>query len=125
MKKIILIVIALLIGFDISAQEVVSSGGGTQSTAEHQISWTLGEVVIDTYVEGGSIITQGFHQTKLSLTPITELLLPNIKMNVFPNPTQDFIHIYFNELVKNTNYSLFDLSGKMLESNLILEHETS
>ena len=95
MKKTGLIAIALLIGLVISAQEVVSSGGESQSVTGYQVSWTLGETVIETISSGGNILTQGFQQPKLSLTPVTDLLYPDIKMKVFPNPTQGFTNYTF------------------------------
>ena len=74
MKKTVLIAIALLIGLVISAQEVVSSGGESQSVTGYQVSWTLGETVIETISSGGNRLTQGFQQPKLSLNHVTDLI---------------------------------------------------
>ncbi|MBE0654801.1 MAG: hypothetical protein IH594_13445, partial [Bacteroidales bacterium] len=95
MKKIVLFSVAMLIGLAISAQQVVSSGGGSKSATGVQISWTLGEPVIETFSSGSTILTQGFHQSKLSATPVTDLLFPEMELTVFPNPTQDYVIIQF------------------------------
>ena len=124
MKIIILLIIILLIGVTISAQEVVSSGGETQSAAGYEISWTIGEPVIETFTGSSNILTQGFHQSKLTVTPITEFLKSNVELKVFPNPTNDFVLIQFNELIENSGYTLFSLTGKVLESKLITSTET-
>jgi uncharacterized protein (TIGR02145 family) len=42
---------------------VVGSSGGTGTSAEATISWTIGEPVITTLVQPGSILSQGFHQS--------------------------------------------------------------
>lgn len=124
MKKIILFSIAMLISITISAQQVVSSSGGYQSATGVTLSWSLGEPVIETFSSGSIILTHGIHQSKLSATPVTDLLFPGIALKVFPNPTQDFVIVQFKELFKNVHCSLFDLTGKMLESKLITEAET-
>ncbi len=124
MKIIILLIIILLIGVTISAQEVVSSGGETQSASGYEISWTIGEPVIETFTGGSNILSQGFHQSKLTVTSLTEILNPDIKLKVFPNPTNDFVLIQFNELIENSGYTLYNLTGKVLESKLITSNET-
>ena len=124
MKKIIIIFFVLLIGTTLSAQEVISSGGETQSASGYEISWTIGEPMIETFTGGSNILTQGFHQSKLTVTSLTENLYLDIKLKVFPNPTNDFVLIQFNELIENSGYSLFNLTGKVLESKLITSTET-
>lgn len=124
MKQIILLITILLISVTLTAQEVVSSGGETQSASGYEISWTIGEPVIETFTGGSNILTQGFHQSKLTVTPITEFLNSKIELKVFPNPTSDFILIQFNELIENSGYTLFELTGKILESKLITSTET-
>lgn len=52
------------------------------------------------------------HQSKLTAISITELLDPEIEVSVFPDPTQDFVTIKFNELSDNLQYSVFVLHEK-------------
>jgi hypothetical protein len=103
----------------VSAQEVVSSAGDTQSAAGYEVSWTVGEAVIETLIAGSNILTQGFHQTKLTVTAVSELLIPGLDIKVFPNPTQDFITVHFSEYIEGSTYFLYDFSGKLLENKLI------
>ena len=124
MKNLFSLTIILLIGTVLTAQEVVSSGGESQSASGYEISWTIGEPVIETISSGTNTLTQGFHQSKLTVTPVTEFFYPDIEMKVFPNPTQDFVIIQFNEMIKNLHFSLFDLTGKVLKSKLITSTET-
>lgn len=36
-------------------------------------------------------------------------------INIFPNPTKDFITIKLNEIYQNVSYSIFNLNGKLIE----------
>lgn len=47
--------------------QVVASAGGSQSTANFSVDWTLGEPVIGDVSGGSLILTQGFQQSFLSL----------------------------------------------------------
>lgn len=105
--------------FSLLAQNVVSSGGETQNVPGYEVSWTIGEPVIETISSGTNTLTQGFHQSKLLVTPVSELLLPEITIRVFPNPTSDFVTVQFNKIMENSLLSLFDLSGKKLENRQI------
>lgn len=119
MKYLIIIPLLLLYLPVASAQQVVASNGNSNSTTTVEVSWTIGESVIDTYVIDENILTQGFHQTRLTVTAISEILFPGLEINVFPNPTQDILTIQFNELIEGSSFRLYDLSGKLLENKLI------
>lgn len=108
----------------VSAQEVVSSNGDTKSAAGHEVSWTVGEAVIETLIGSTNTLTQGFHQSRLTVTAVTDLLYPGIEIKVFPNPTQEFITIRFSEYIEDTRYSIYDLRGKLIENKLISSADT-
>jgi len=60
------------------------------ATAGAQLSWTLGEAVIETYAPGGGTaqLTQGFHQTQLTVVALNESVTV-FPVLVYPNPTTD------------------------------------
>ena len=124
MKYSIIILMLFLAGSMVSAQEVVSSNGDSKSAAGVEVSWTVGEAVVATLIGSSNTLTQGFHQTKLTITAVSELLLPGIEIKVFPNPTQDFITIHFSEYVEDSRYWLYDLRGKLIENKLINSADT-
>jgi hypothetical protein len=124
MKYLIFIVILFLAGSVVSAQQVVSTNGDSRSAAGYEVSWTVGETVIETLIGSSNTLTQGFHQTKLTITAVSELLFPGLEIKVFPNPTQEFITIHFSEYVENSRYSLYDLKGRLLENKLISSADT-
>lgn len=124
MKYLIIIPLLLLYLPVASAQQVVASNGNSNSTTTVEVSWTIGESMIDTYVIDENILTQGFHQTRLTATAVSEILFPGLEINVFPNPTHDILTIQFNELIEGSRYHLYDLSGKWMENKLISSTET-
>ena len=124
MKYLVILLFLIPAFANLSAQEVISSNGEAQAAAGVEVSWTLGEAVIDTYIGGSTALTQGFQQTKLTVTAVSDLLIPGLEIRVFPNPTPDIITVHFSEFVENTKYWLYDLRGKLLENKLIRSADT-
>jgi len=106
-------------GSVVTAQEVISSTGASQAASGIEVSWTLGELVIETISSGSNTLTQGFHQSKLTVTSVPGFHSAGIELKVYPNPTHDFIIIQFDELVDGAGYSFFDVTGKEIERKLI------
>lgn len=124
MKNIIFTITIMLSSIVVSfAQEVTSAAGKTNSVAEYEVSWTLGEPVIETGVTGNYTLTQGFHQPKFTVTAI-ENFAENLSIKVYPNPTQQFILIQSDKQLENAKYALFGLSGKKLMEGEIRSRST-
>lgn len=98
--------------------EVIASAGGHFDNGATQLSWTVGEVVIDTYDNGANILTQGFHQTQLSVTSVEESLA-DIRLNMYPNPTSESLNIELGNNENDINLQLFDMSGKLVHKDVI------
>ncbi len=94
--------------------EVIATSGEHFSNGTSQLSWTIGEVMIDTYSEGGNIVTQGFHQTQLTVTSIEESNPLSLDVNVFPNPTSQFLNIGVEGEHSELTATLYDMHGKLL-----------
>ena len=54
--------------------------------------------------------------TYFDLPECEQLNSPQLTLEVFPNPTSDFVHLLFNEIVDNVIIEVFSASGKKLES---------
>jgi hypothetical protein len=124
MKYTIIILILFLAGSVVSAQQVVSSSGDSQSAAGVEVSWTVGEAVIETLIAGSTALTQGVHQTEITVTAVSDNYFPGLEIKVFPNPTPEIVTINFSEYIEGSLYWLFDLRGKLLENKLISSAET-
>lgn len=99
----------------IQAQEVVSTAGSYGETASGSLSWTVGEPVIETITNGTNTLTQGFQQSKLTVTAINDLKIPGIELSVYPNPTNSFLSIEVKtDKQRDLLLSLFDINGKLI-----------
>ena len=115
MKTFIPILIIVFSGVTAAAQQVVASFGNTSTAGGYTVAWTLGEPVIETLTGANNILTQGMHQTNLVVTNLQDFPFPGLEVNVYPNPTGDFLRI---EVIRQGNelfmYGLSDISGRRL-----------
>lgn len=100
-------------------QQVISSSGAYDVSDDNSISlsWTLGELVITT-VESSSgdlILTQGFQQSKMSVTAIRENTDLGVKVLIYPNPTSEIVNIKFaSPLDGETHMFIIAPDGKQI-----------
>ena len=99
MKQIYLTLILVLAAMTVYGQtverQVISSTGMISSNDGVSISSTVGEVSVETVIEGTVILTQGFQQPEDgggSTTAIQDYEL-KVDYKVFPNPTSDVLNI--------------------------------
>lgn len=124
MKKIYLIFgILSVFLLNVNAQEIISTSGDYFENTNASISWTVGESMIETYSNGTNVLTQGFQQTRLTSSSIFELEDTGISVNIAPNPTTDFIHLYIDNF-KDINYQLYDFNGKLIRQADVNSIET-
>jgi len=117
MKKTLIFFCSLLLyslGIAQSAQPVVISVDGDYVIAEDStlsIAYTVGEVLTQT-LDGGSFkFTQGFHQPNLIITAVEDLW-PELKIELFPNPSINQVNIKLQEELGQLQFQLFDLKGQ-------------
>lgn len=122
---LILIAISICILNDIQAQrnEMVSSGGDYFKNNMGSISWTLGELSIETSVLENNILTQGMQQPLLEImvTSIIESLDNEIK--AFPNPTDGLLYLK-TTFSGGMSYQVFNLLGNDIDHGLITQSES-
>ena len=97
--------------------QVVASSGGQDNA---QLNWTIGEVMIETYSRQNDIVTQGFHQTRLTVVGLDESVNPDIALEVFPNPTSDRVIVQHKGSDKGFNYELINANGQVVLQDRIL-----
>ena len=116
-RKVYLILFGLFFftASTISAQQVISSAGTHAVGTGVQLSWTVGEPVIATFTGSSVILTQGFHQTRLTVTAIDPTLFPSLEVNVYPNPVSAQLRFKISgERNQNMSYRLFNAEGKAI-----------
>lgn len=117
MNKYLLLTIGVTFCTSINAQstspEVLASSGEHFTGTNAQLSWSLGELITETYSIATNQLTQGFHQTNLILSSIEDLTT-DYSIDVYPNPTSNYISV---ETLKNNelmNIEIFDINGKLI-----------
>lgn len=124
MKKHALLIFTIFGALSISAQsitpEVIASGGDHYVQTNAQLSFTIGEVVIETVTATNSIITQGFHQPDGASNPGFESNLPAyLGVNIYPNPSADHITVELENNTMDLTIELFEMTGKLVASERI------
>lgn len=124
--KTMFVILALVLCTGLSAQQVVSTAGSTYVNNGGSLSYTMGEGVAQTLTKGDKILTQGFHQTTISVA--TERVIKDLGFSIeaFPNPTSDFLNLRIEkETLQGLHFLLFDMSGKLLSKRAIERSETT
>jgi hypothetical protein len=130
--SLFLFVMALIGTVTVKAQQVLSTAGNHSENGTVQLSWTIGEPVISTFSNGSNILTQGMHQTKLTVTAIEEIELSGLGISAFPNPASDFVNLKVtclspvlpDEMWKEFSFQLYDMKGKVIMQKQIGSAET-
>ena len=111
----------------IAAQQVISTAGESfTSPSFGTISWTIGELLINTYSSGEIVLTEGIQQSNLLVTAISIPESAPFHLNVFPNPVTDFIHIQ-GDFSENESYSIRVVSSDgilVLKKEIISESQS-
>lgn len=108
------------------AQEVVATAGSTLGNSSGSISYTIGEGVAQTFTIGDKTLTQGFHQTTISVKIISELKDPDFSVSVFPNPASDMLTLRLTKgNILGLQYFLYDINGNLITQKNLESDETT
>ncbi|MCY7327172.1 MAG: T9SS type A sorting domain-containing protein [Saprospiraceae bacterium] len=101
--------------------QVLGSTGKSAVRAGRYYAYTIGEPFITT-LQGSKHLTQGFHQPELCVLVAThDVDLADWQIEVFPNPTADFLHIkYSPEHTGRLEAAVFNLLGQLIVENIPL-----
>lgn len=120
MRKNVLIFLSVnaLLLTTVTAQDmprtvVGSAGDYYQNILVGNLHWTVGEIAVSRY-ENGLELGEGFHQVYYDLLVQTAEELPEEwEINVYPNPTTDWLEVRFPE-TETLFLKLFDIQGRLL-----------
>jgi len=121
MRKLVFLFIACLVvsyanGQSVSSS-VVATAGNSVETGDINVSWTVGEVAVETLGTAGQtvVLTQGFQQGYFEITSIGDPLNSEFKINVYPNPASDFIWIDLKSENKiDAIVEIYNMEGKLV-----------
>lgn len=95
---------------------VISNAGDVMKAGNFSIEWTLGELAVETFKNGNSTLTQGFHQGQIIITKTHDAELSGYK--IYPNPTIE------NLIIENSNndaaYELISGGGALIQRSSLL-----
>ena len=99
-----------------SAQEVLSSGGDISSNASGiSMSYTIGELVCETYTSTTHFQTQGYQQSMLSFS-IFQVQGLDKEITVSPNPSSQYINLRLEFPTQEyLRYELYDIKGNLID----------
>lgn len=106
----------LVIGYGQSiSSSVIASGGGSYEAGGISLSWTIGELAVETFTTSNLILTQGFQQGYYEITSVNDPLVKSIDLEIYPNPAIDFINIEIkNTEVKSVRLELYNIDGALI-----------
>jgi hypothetical protein len=132
-RKVKVLGVATLLTFTfslstVSAQESVNATGGNASGSGGSASYSVGQVVYTTNTGTNGSVSQGVQQPYVIsvVTGIEEAKVINLSVSAYPNPTTDYLTLSIGEFeISNLSYQLYDMNGKLLQSEKISGNQTS
>jgi hypothetical protein len=140
MKKRVIIALTVLMSSLVSIGQEVDTlfiqlygiGGGYGETPSGQsLSFSMGEMMVETESNFNQTLTQGFQQNSFeAVVGIIEIEDISFSLDAYPNPTSDYLNIKIQSSVSEVNAATFsvlfyDLSGKEISvEQQIVDDET-
>lgn len=121
----------LLLGLGLTglqAQTSVNATGTNASGSGGTVSYSVGQVVYTTNTGASGSVAQGVQQPfEISVvTGLEEAKGINLSVTAYPNPTTDYLTLSISEFeISNLTYQLYDISGKLLQSEKITGNQTN
>ena len=124
-KKLLILLLSFLsIILFAQPQQVISSAGNMFEHSSGSISFTMGECITITCCSETNILTQGFQQSRLVIIDIGPPREQQIEISAFPNPANSYV-ILKTENYQGLTYTLYDLTGRIIEQNGLYRTETT
>ena len=115
----------------LQAQESVNATGGDASGSGGSVSYSVGQVVYTTNIGANGSVAQGVQQPyEISVvTGLEEAKGINLSVSAYPNPTTDYLTLRIDASttlsIQSMSYQLYDMNGKLLQSEKITGNQTS
>jgi hypothetical protein len=130
-KTVLLSVLLLIFGFvSIQAQEALAASGGEATGSGGAVSYTVGQAFYVTHSGTTGSLAEGVQQP-IEISVVVGIDKPGITLNIsaYPNPTTNILYLEvdasFSQNNQSLRYQLFDLSGRMLASEEIVNDVTT
>ena len=128
MKKLVLSILIVIVGVPLIAQEAIPAAGGDATGSGGSVSYSVGQMVYTTNTGTNGSVAEGVQQPyEISVVVgIEQAKDINLICTAYPNPTTDLL-ILEVEGAANEKFlfQLFDIMGKLLVSNKIIDNKTT
>ncbi len=112
----------------LQAQTSVNATGRNASGSGGSASYSVGQLAYTTNTGTNGSVSEGVQQPfEISeVTGIEEAKGINLSVSAYPNPTTDYLTLSISEFeISNLTYQLYDISGKLLQSEKITGNQTN
>lgn len=134
LHKMFFLSVVLLVGIglaEVQAQESFNSSGGNSSGTGGSVSYSVGQLFYTSSFGTTGSVAQGVQQPYEISVVIGLEQANNISLQclAYPNPANEYVKLKVDVISSQSlqlmNYQLFDLNGKLVETNKIVDSETS
>lgn len=124
-RKNNILVILVFFVVEVYSQSVINSTGVETTNATGSVSYSVG-ITSYTTVEGEEgFVAQGVqHSYQVFALSTSSLLDLNKKINVYPNPTKDYINFTMTDYETNSFCNMTDVNGKIIITKKINSDKT-
>lgn len=122
MKKSFLLLSALCFWsiLSVNAQSSIVPAGGTASGNGGTVTYTVGQIAVQTNSDGNTSISEGVQQPyEISVVGVDDYPGISLSMSVYPNPTLDRLKLEISNSDFEGEVKVFDMNGKYLLSKKI------
>ena len=128
-QTITLICGLLFFGITVSskAQTAVLATGGNASGSGGTVNYSIGQTNSIAIEGTGGSANQGVQQPfEIYVLSVENHEVENINLVVYPNPAKTSITLQISApIMENLSYSLYDITGRKIKTNLLLDDRTS
>lgn len=116
MKKHLTLCLFFVLGaLSAKCQTVVTTAGDFFSNSTAELSWTLGEIMGETYTTASVHLTQGQQQTMYAPDPTNSVQIEeNVSLDLYPNPADDHVTLISSE--PTVSVSFIDSRGRLVKN---------
>jgi hypothetical protein len=119
--KILPLLYCLLAVHFLNAQKGIVASGGDATNSSGSISYSLGQVDYAAASNSTCAIYPGIQQPYEVFVSSVDASFVNINLDLFPNPSFDFLNIRLVEFREKLHFQLMDLNGRIISESKILE----
>jgi len=117
------LLLCFLSALSLKSQQVLSTSGTTFQNQSCTVSFTMGETIIGNLQNSTCLVSQGFQQSLMDATSITEKSLMN-EVILFPNPVSGILNITGIFCGYPVSITIRDIHGNLVFSTSVFNESS-